>query len=120
MQNEIALGFNVIVLALLSAIVYYGVSLLAMLRKGQTGKLWNHVLIGPLILVVGIITLTVGIFECSISSLLGDAARDIGAVMVFSGSLVGMLGSRERLQSAAGSGKHLFPPESDPTRTFEN
>ncbi len=106
MQNEIAVAFNIIVLPLLSAIVYYGVSYLVMLRKGQTDKLWNHALIGPLILVVGIITLTVGIFEGSISSMLDDAARDIGAGMVFSGSLVGMLGSREKLRTAAGSGKH--------------
>ena len=117
MQNEITLAFNVIVLVLLSAIVYYGVSLLVLLRKGETAKMWSHALIGSLILVVGIITLTVGIFEGSISSVLGNAARDIGAVMVFSGSVVGMLGSKERLSKANTGNK---PSSQDPTSSFEN
>ena len=117
MQNEITLAFNLIVLVLLTAIVYYGVSLFVMLRKGETAKMWSHALIGPLILVVGIITLTVGIFEGSISDVLGNAARDIGALMVFSGSLVGMLGSKERLSKASTSEK---PSSPDPSSTFEN
>ncbi|HVB12386.1 MAG TPA: hypothetical protein VNE86_04580 [Nitrososphaerales archaeon] len=41
MQNAIALAFNAIVLVLLGAIVYYGVSLLEMLRKGKTDKMWS-------------------------------------------------------------------------------
>lgn len=117
MQNEITIVFNVILLVLLSAIVYYGVSLLVMLRKGETATMWSHALIGPLILVVGIITLTVGIFEGSISNLLGNAARDIGAVMVFSGSQVGMLGSKERLSKSNTSEK---PSSPDPSSSFEN
>jgi glycerol uptake facilitator-like aquaporin len=117
MQNEITLAFNLIVLVLLTAIVYYGVSLLVMLRKGETAKMWSHALIGPLILVVGIITLTVGIFEGSISNVLGNAARDIGAVMVFSGSLVGMLGSKERLNRSNTCEK---PSSPDPSSSFEN
>jgi ABC-type spermidine/putrescine transport system permease subunit II len=117
MQNEITIVFNVILLVLLSAIVYYGVSLLVMLRKGETAKMWTHALIGSLILVVGIITLSVGIFEGSISNLLGNAARDIGAVMVFSGSLVGMLGSKERLGKANTSEKQS---PSDTSNIFED
>ena len=117
MQNEITLAFNLIILVLLTAIVYYGVSLLVMLRKGKTANMWSHALIGPLILVVGIITLTVGIFESSISNVLGNAARDIGAVMVFSGSIVGMLGSKERLSKANTSEKQS---SRDPSSNFEN
>jgi len=54
-----------------------------MLRNGKTDKKWSSELIGPLIIVVGIITLTVGIFEGSISNVLASMTRNIGAVLVF-------------------------------------
>ena len=78
--------------------------------------MWSSALIGPLILVVSIITLTVGIFDGSISNVLGSMARDIGAVLVFSGSIVGMASSKERFVRTATK----EPFQHDPSHDIEN
>jgi len=54
-----------------------------MLLKGKTDKMWSSALIDPLNSFVGIITLTVGIFEGSISNVLASMTRNIAAVLVF-------------------------------------